>query len=161
MRVLIIEDEPLAQEELVRLIEKRFPEMEVVGKLSTVRESTRWLSQNRADLLFMDIHLADGNSFDIFEHVEVRTPIIFTTAYDQYAIQAFKVNGIGYLLKPIVERDLVAAVEKLDYVPDRLTELLHSLKSPKGYKSRIAIKSGDKFSFLDMTDVAYFYAEER
>lgn len=161
MRVLIIEDEPLAQEELVRIIEKRFPEMEVVGKLSTIKDSVDWLSENKADLLFMDIHLADGNSFDIFDHVEVRTPIVFTTAYDQYAIQAFKVNGIGYLLKPIVESDLVAAVEKLDYVPDKLRELLHYIRPTKGYKSRITIKCGDKFSFLDMNDVAYFYAEER
>lgn len=161
MRVLIIEDEPLAQEELVRIIEKRFSDMEIVDRLATVRESIEWLSENKADLIFMDIHLADGNSFDIFDQVDVRTPIIFTTAYDQYAIQAFKVNGIGYLLKPIIEIDLVAAVEKLDYAPDRLTELLHSLKPSKGYKSRIAIKSGDKFSFLDMNDVAYFYAEER
>ena len=161
MRVLIIEDESLAQEELERIIDKQFPEMAIVGKLSTVRESIEWLRCNKADLIFMDIHLADGNSFDIFDHVEVRTPIIFTTAYDRYAVQAFKVNGIGYLLKPIVESDLITAVEKLDYAPDRLTELLHSLKPSKEYKSRIAIKCGDKFSFLDMNDVAYFYAEER
>lgn len=161
MRVLIIEDEPLAQEELVRIIEKRFSDMEIVGRLATVRDSIEWLSENKSDLIFMDIHLADGNSFDIFDHVDVRTPIIFTTAYDQYAIQAFKVNSIGYLLKPVIESDLVAAVEKLDYAPNKLTELLHSLKPAKGYKSRIAIKSGDKFSFLDMNDVAYFYAEER
>mgnify|MGYP002556488060 FL=1 len=161
MKVLIIEDEPLAQEELVRIIGKRFSEMKIVGKLSSVRESIEWLKESKADLIFMDIHLSDGNSFDIFDHVEVRTPIIFTTAYDQYAIQAFKVNGIGYLLKPIVESDLVAAVEKLDYTPEKLTELLDTIKPSKGYKSRIAIKSGDRFSFLKMEDVAYFYAEER
>ena len=161
MKVLIIEDEPLAQEELVRIIGKRFPEMKIVGKLSSIRESIEWLKESKAGLIFMDIHLSDGNSFDIFDHVEVRTPIIFTTAYDQYAIQAFKVNGIGYLLKPIVESDLVAAVEKLDYTPEKLTELLDTIKPSKGYKSRIAIKSGDRFSFLKMEDVAYFYAEER
>lgn len=161
MRVLIIEDEVLAQDELVRIIKKRFPKMEIVGKLSTVKDSIEWLEENKADLIFMDIHLADGNSFDIFDHVEVRTPIIFTTAYDQYAIQAFKVNGIGYLLKPILESDLVVAVEKLDYTSDRLAGLLNIINPSKGYKSRIAIKSGDRFSFLDMNDVAYFFAEER
>lgn len=161
MRVLIIEDEPLAQEELVRIIEKLFSEMEIVGRLATVRESIDWLSENKTDLIFMDIHLADGNSFIIFDHVEVRTPIIFTTTYDQYAIQAFKVNGIGYLLKPILESDLIAAVEKFNYVPDKFTELLHSLNPTKRYKSRISIKSGNNFSFLDMNDVAYFYAEDR
>lgn len=161
MKVLIIEDEPLAQEELVRIIEKRFPQMEIVGKLCMVKECIKWLSKNEADLIFMDIHLADGVSFDIFDYIEVRTPIIFTTAYDQYAIQAFKVNGIGYLLKPIVEVDLVRAVEKLDYTPSKLRELLDTIRPQKEYKSRIAIKLGDNFSFIDISDVAYFYAEER
>lgn len=161
MNVLIIEDELLAQEELVRLINKNFPDMVIAARLCSVKESIEWLRENRADLIFMDIELSDGISFDIFDYVEVRTPIIFTTAYDQYAVQAFKVNGIGYLLKPIIENDLVGAVEKMDYQPDKLKELLNLLKPSKEYKSRIAIKSGDKFSFIDISDVAYFYAEER
>lgn len=161
MNVLIIEDEQLAQEELVRIISKRFPNMVISARLGSVKESIEWLRKNSPDLIFMDIQLSDGISFDIFDYVEIRTPIIFTTAYDQYAIQAFKVNGIGYLLKPIVENDLVIAVEKLDYQPDRLKELLNLIKPSKEYKSRIAIKTGDKFSFLDIHDVAYFYAEER
>lgn len=161
MNVLIIEDELLAQEELVRLINKNFTDMIIAARLCSVKESIEWLRENRADLIFMDIQLSDGISFDIFDYVDVRTPIIFTTAYDQYAIQAFKVNGIGYLLKPIIENDLVSAVEKLDYQLDKLKELLSQIKPLKEYKSRIAIKSGDKFSFLDMNEVAYFYAEDR
>lgn len=161
MNVVIIEDEQLAQEELVRIISMRFPNMVISARLGSVKESIGWLRENSADLIFMDIQLSDGISFDIFDYVEIRTPIIFTTAYDQYAIQAFKVNGIGYLLKPIVENDLVSAVEKLDYQPDRLKELLNMIKPSKAYKSRIAIKTGDKFSFLNINDVAYFYAEER
>lgn len=161
MNVLIIEDELLAQEELVRLINKNFTDIIIAARLCSVKESIEWLRENSADLIFMDIQLSDGISFDIFDYVEVRTPIIFTTAYDQYAIQAFKVNGIGYLLKPIIENDLVSAVEKMDYQPDKLKELLNLLKPSKEYKSRIAIKSGDKFSFIDISDVAYFYAEDR
>lgn len=161
MNVLIIEDEQLAQEELIRIIRKRFPYMTISAQTGSVKESVEWLRENTADLIFMDIHLSDGISFDIFDYVEVRTPIIFTTAYDQYAIQAFKVNSIGYLLKPIMENDLVSAVEKLEYQPDRLKELLRFLNPSRSYKSRIVIKTGDKFSFLDINDIAYFYAEER
>ena len=164
MKVLIIEDEFLVQQELIRIIAKRFPDMTIVGTLCSVKDSIEWLSHNKADLIFMDIHLSDGISFDIFEKVEVKTPIIFTTAYDQYAIKAFQVNGIGYLLKPIVEKDLVCAVEKLDYpllASDLFRKLLESVNAPKEYKSRIAIKNGDKLSFLNMADIAYFFAEER
>lgn len=161
MNVLIIEDEQLTQEELIRIIRKRFPHMTISAQIGSVKESVEWLRENTADLIFMDIHLSDGISFDIFDYVEIRTPIIFTTAYDQYAIQAFKVNSIGYLLKPIMEKDLVSAVEKLEYQPDRLKELLRFLNPSRSYKSRIVIKTGDKFSFLDINDIAYFYAEER
>lgn len=164
MKILIIEDEPLAQEELVRLIGKRFPTFEVLAILDSVENSVIWLKSNCADLILMDIQLSDGISFDIFEQVEVKTPIIFTTAYDQYAIRAFQVNGIGYLLKPIVEADLVKAIEKLDtttYAPDYLKKLLKEVQTPKTYKSRISVKSGDKFMFVDIAKVAYFYADER
>lgn len=161
MNVIIIEDEQLAQDELVRIINKRFPEMVITARLYSVKESIAWLQKNSADLIFMDIQLSDGISFDIFDYVDVRTPIIFTTAYDQYVVRAFKVNGIGYLLKPIVESDLVSAVEKLDYQPARLKDLLSQLKPGKAYKSRIAIKSGDRFSYINIEDVAFFYAEER
>ncbi|MGL5637666.1 MAG: LytR/AlgR family response regulator transcription factor [Bacteroidales bacterium] len=161
MNVIIIEDEQLAQDELARIINKRFPEMVITARLCSVKDSIAWLQNNGADLIFMDIQLSDGISFDIFDYVDVRTPIIFTTAYDQYAVRAFKVNGIGYLLKPIVESDLVNAVEKLDYQPAKLKDLLSLLKPGKEYKSRIAIKSGDRFSYINIEDVAFFYAEER
>lgn len=164
MKIVIIEDEPLAQEELMRLICKRFPEYEVLAMLDSVESSVEWLKSNQADLIFMDIQLSDGISFDIFGQVEVKTPIIFTTAFDQYAVRAFQVNGIGYLLKPIIEADLVKAIEKLDttiHTSYHLKKLLEDLQVTKTYKSRISIKSGDKFMFVDMTNVAYFYADER
>lgn len=161
MNVLIIEDEQLAQEELIRILNKRFPNMTISAQLGSVKESIKWLRENSVDLIFMDIQLSDGISFDIFDYVDIRTPVIFTTAYDQYAIQAFKVNSIGYLLKPIIEDDLVSAVEKLEYQPDRLRDLLNLLKPSKSYKSRIVFKTGDRFSFFEIKDIAYFYAEER
>lgn len=164
MKVLIIEDEPLAQEELVRLVHKLFPDMDIVEMLSTVSESIEWLTNYSADLIFMDIHLADGISFDIFTQVDVKTPIIFTTAYDQYAIQAFQVNGVGYLLKPIVEKDLVSAVDKLSHnscTPFNINQLLQSMNISKEYKSRIGVKIGDRYNYVEIGHAAYFYVEER
>lgn len=162
MKVVIIEDEELAQEELERLLVKRFPAYEIAGKFTTVRESVDWLAKNAVDLIFLDIHLADGNGFEIFEQTDVHTPVIFTTAYDQYAIQAFKVNGIGYLLKPIIESDLVAAVEKFnDFNRNSINALLESLRSPKAFKSRLTVTKGDRIEFLQIADIAYFYAEDR
>ena len=162
MKVLIIEDEELAQEELERLLMKRFPAAEVVGKFATVRESVEWLATHTADLIFLDIQLADGNGFEIFEQTDVRVPVIFTTAYDQYAIQAFQVNGIGYLLKPIVESEFVAAVEKFNnFNRNSISALLESLRAPKAFKSRLAITKGDKIELLQIDDIAYFYAEDR
>ena len=112
MRVLIIEDEIPAQEELVRILRKNFSKIQILDIISSVSEATEWLKRNTADLIFMDIQLLDGCCFDIFTVVEVKTPIIFTTAFDQYALKAFKVNSIDYLLKPIDEDELVTAVKK-------------------------------------------------
>lgn len=161
MKVLIIEDEELAQDELERIILKRFPKFSIVAKLETVSESIAWLSANTADLIFLDIHLADGNGFDIFREIDVKTPIIFTTAYDRYAIDAFKVNGIGYLLKPIVESELVAAVNKLDYSDVRLKSLLAEMRPAVEYKSRIIVKTSNRVGFIRIEDIAYFYSEDR
>ncbi len=112
MKVAIIEDEPLIQEELIDLLNKYFQELEVIKTLISVKESIEWLNENMVDLLFMDIQLNDGISFEIFEHMEIKTPVIFVTAYNEYAIRAFKENSIGYLLKPIIDKDLIQAVNK-------------------------------------------------
>ncbi|MFI3240122.1 MAG: LytTR family DNA-binding domain-containing protein [Bacteroidales bacterium] len=162
MKILIIEDEYLAQQELKRIILNTLPDAHIVAIIDSVAHSIQWLKENSADLIFMDIQLSDGISFDVFKSIEVVIPIIFTTAYDQYAIQAFKVNSISYLLKPIMEEDLINAINKFKSTPyynNNISSLLSSLN--KSYKSRISIKSGDKFSFIDIADVAYFYAEER
>lgn len=161
MKVLIIEDEIPAQEEVIRILRKHFSDIDIAGVKGSVRDSAEWLSKNTADLIFMDIQLSDGCCFDIFGIVEVRTPVIFTTAYEQYAIKAFKVNSVDYLLKPIDEDELVAAVKKMDYRYDRLKDLI-GLFTPASskYKTRISIKRGDSYSFIQMDEVSYFVAEE-
>ncbi len=103
MKVFIVEDEIPAQEELARVLKKHFPDISISGAEGSVKGATEWLEKNTADLIFMDIQLSDGCCFDIFNAIEVRTPIIFTTAYDQYALKAFKVNSVDYLLKPVDE----------------------------------------------------------
>ncbi len=114
MKTLIIEDETAAARNLAAILREVAPAVEVIETLESVEESIEWLQQHpQPDLLFMDIHLADGDSFRIFRAVEITAPVIFTTAYDQYALEAFKVNSVDYLLKPLNAADLVRALEKL------------------------------------------------
>lgn len=160
MKVLVIEDEIPAQEELVRILRKHFPNIEIVDIIGSVRDSVEWLRNNTADLIFMDIQLLDGYCFDIFDVVEVRTPIIFTTAYDQYALKAFKVNSVDYLLKPVDEDELVAAVRKMDYKYDNIRNLIESYMPTVRYKTRISVKTGDIYRFLLIDEVAYFISED-
>ncbi len=161
MNILIIEDELPAQEELARIIKKCIPQAHIIDMLFSVEDSIKWLSENEADLILMDIHLSDGICFDIFDQVEVTTPIIFTTAYDQYAINAFKVNGIGYILKPIMEDELVAAVNKLSYSHYNMRMLIDHFKPKKEYKSRVAFRSGERIGYLSIDEIAYFFAEDK
>lgn len=123
MKVFIVEDEIPAQEELARVLKKHFQDISISGAEGSVKGATEWLEKNTADLIFMDIQLSDGCCFDIFNAIEVRTPIIFTTAYDQYALKAFKVNSVDYLLKPVDDDELVAAVRKLNYNYLRVKDL--------------------------------------
>lgn len=160
MKVLVIEDEIPAQEELVRILRKHFPNIEIVDIIGSVRDSVEWLRNNTADLIFMDIQLLDGCCFDIFDVVEVRTPIIFTTAYDQYALKAFKVNSVDYLLKPVDEDELVAAVRKMDYKYDNIRNLIESYMPTVRYKTRISVKTGDIYRFLLIDEVACFISED-
>lgn len=160
MKVLVIEDEIPAQEELVRILRKHFPNIEIVDIIGYVRDSVEWLRNNTTDLIFMDIQLLDGCCFDIFDVVEVRTPIIFTTAYDQYALKAFKVNSVDYLLKPVDEDELVAAVRKMDYKYDNIRNLIESYMPTVRYKARISVKTGDIYRFLLIDEVAYFISED-
>ncbi|MGF1638805.1 MAG: LytR/AlgR family response regulator transcription factor, partial [Cyclobacteriaceae bacterium] len=150
IKAIIIEDEPLAIERLIRLLGQVDTPIEILESLTTVKNAVKWLSMNTCDLIFLDIHLSDGNSFKIFEQVQVNTPVIFTSAYDQYAIKAFELNSIDYLLKPFNVNDLRRALEKhkqrtasnstdgIDF-----TSLLESLKAKEtSYQKRFVVQSG-------------------
>ena len=167
-RVVIIEDETAAAQNLSAVLRKVLPDVEIVATIDTVVESVEFFrSEPALDLVFMDIHLADGASFRIFDSVDIATPIIFTTAYDQYALEAFKVNSVDYLLKPINESDLRRAIDKWQ----RLTS-----SDRKEYSSRVAaavqqqnnekqiflVHFRDKIIPLQSGDIAFFHTfEER
>ncbi len=112
MIALIIEDESLAADKLEKMLTEIDPSVTVTAKLGSIKDAVKWLMQNRADIIFLDIQLSDGISFSIFEQVAVNTPVIFTTAYDQYAVRAFRLNSIAYLLKPIRRSDLAESLNK-------------------------------------------------
>ena len=163
MNVLIIEDETRAASHLERLIRKVAPEMTVIAKMESVRNAVTFLqSQGNIDLIFSDVQLADGLSFEIFKQIPVRCPIIFTTAYDHYAIEAFKTNGIDYLLKPVEEERLGKAIEKSRlFSPLPALEklmLLGNASSVKTYKSRFMVKVGDKIKSIPIDEILAFYS---
>lgn len=166
MNILIIEDEQLAAERLEEMVRAVDPDCNILAKLPSVQQSARWLSQNRADLIFLDIQLSDGLAFSIFDQVKVNTPIIFTTAYDQYAIKAFQVNSIDYLLKPIRTDELEASLEKyraMESAFDTNIERLMAsyLDQNQSFKSRFLIRIGDVYKTVETVDIAYFYAMEK
>jgi DNA-binding LytR/AlgR family response regulator len=166
MKALIIEDEELAARRLESLIKNCDPGIEVVAKLESVADSVEWLKSNpHPDLLFLDIHLEDGLSFAIFDKVKVDVPIIFTTAYDEYAIKAFKLKSIDYLLKPIVQNDLNAAIEKYKEMagPKKqlvdLSELYKMMQtSTIQYRERFSVSVGEKLKTIEVKDIAYFFS---
>ncbi len=167
MRVVIIEDEILAQEELVALLNELDPTIQVVTKLRSVAKSIQWLKhhQHLADLLLVDIELLDGNSFDIFTAVSLNIPVIFVTAYDEYAIRAFKINSIDYLLKPIEPEDLQRAITKYrqlnDQIPPVDWKTLNLMLQSQTFRDRFTIKIGDYYKCIMVKDIAYFKADDK
>lgn len=167
MNILIIEDEKPAANRLIKLLEVHFLGTFPIANIDTVARAVAWFDQNpEPDLIFCDIQLADGISFEIFEKVKLSTPIIFTTAYDQYAIKAFQVNAIDYLLKPIDPVDLAKAVEKFKaskLKPTLDLDVLKSLLQPekKSYKSRFLVRFGEKIQSIPIEETAFFFSEER
>lgn len=168
MNVLIVEDEKLAAENLEKLILSLDAEFKIVDRLGSVRDSVKWLAGNKADLIFLDIQLSDGLSFDIFNQIKVSTPVIFTTAYDQYAIKAFKLNSVDYLLKPIDKNELADSLKKFrelhksSRVPEiNFIELINSMKGRQEYQKRFAVYAGQKIKSIPTTDIAYFYITEK
>ena len=170
MKVLIVEDEPLAAAQLAAGITALRPGAQILAVCDTVKSAVKWLSENpEPDLSFFDIQLGDGLSFDIFEQVNFRQPVIFTTAYNQYAIQAFKVNSIDYLLKPIDKSELERAIIKFENIIQPKTrvfskEAIESILSTfkkKTYKERFLVKVGTHIRLAETQDILYFYSLQK
>jgi two-component system, LytTR family, response regulator LytT len=169
MKVLIAEDEWLAAQRLQLLLREAAPDAEVVCVAESIDEAVRYLQQNEhPDLLLLDIHLSDGHSFEIFRRCEVKIPVIFTTAFDQYAIEAFKVFSIDYILKPITADALTQAMRKFHQVAslkkntdyEALLQKISNLKETR-HKSRFLAKVGQKLFFVETEEVAYFQADNK
>lgn len=166
MKAIIIEDEELAARRLKTLIAECDPGIEVVAMLESISDSVEWFRQNTPpDLIFLDIHLEDGLSFAIFDEVKINVPIIFTTAFDEYAIKAFKLKSIDYLLKPILKDDLCRAIVKYrEWQGDKrqlvdLTELMQII-APKrqNYRERFSVAVADKLKTIDVKEIAYIFS---
>jgi len=170
MRILIVEDEPLAAAQLAANIAVLKPGAQILAVCDTIKSTVNWLKNNPApDLSFFDIQLGDGLSFEIFNQVEFKQPVIFITAFNQYAIQAFKVNSIDYLLKPIDRSDLERALSKYENLSQpktsgittqALEEIISSLKK-KNYKERFLVKVGTHLRVVETQDVLYFYSLQK
>lgn len=177
MRILIVEDEDLAVKKLQKALSGVDVSSQVVGVTDSIKATAEWLQQHPApDLILMDIELADGQSFEIFNLVEVKSPVIFTTSYDEYALKAFKVNSVDYLLKPIQKEELQAAMDKYKKLQssynnnktgdtglsiDNLVKELQRKLQPKEYRKRFLVKQAQKLVSIDVEDIAYFYSDGR
>lgn len=164
MKYLIVEDERFAYEELQRMMTQLRPEYLLESQTKTVIDTIAFLKNSTVDLILMDIRLADGNCFEIFNHVEVTTPVIFTTAYDEHAIKAFKLTSIDYLLKPFDESELDAALTKFENLfhhrsykvdPKNFEQLVVSKT-----KNRFLISKGENYHYIETTEIAHFYSED-
>lgn len=163
MKTLIIEDEPLARGHMIKLLTDQFPETEVVGAVGSVTAAVQWLKANPApEVIFMDVELSDGVSFDIFNQVEVSSPVIMTTAYDQYAVQAFEVHAMDYLLKPIETAALRRAMGRVmaGEVSKPSSETVRSLLK-ESRKEKFLIRLNDRIVPIRTNEVAYFYSEDK
>ena len=163
IKAIIIEDEEIAAIRLQKLVQEIDGNIVVAKHITSTKQAVEYLAKNNPDLIFLDIHLSDSNSFEIFNHLEVESPIIFTTAYSDYAIKAFKQNSIDYLLKPISREALETAItkfKKLDktQIPDYRDIFLGS---PATYKTRFLVKMNNALQSIDIADIAYFYSEDK
>lgn len=176
MKVLIVEDEQLAVAKLTQTLNKVNPDAEVIGVTESIAATVKWLNEHQGepDLILMDIELADGQSFSIFDEVQVNCPVIFTTSYDEYALKAFKVNSIDYLLKPIQQSELKAALSKLETLRAapgstesqaiKIEQLVSELQKQSGlktYRKRFLVKHLQKLLSIEVETIAYFYCEDR
>lgn len=168
MNILLLEDEKRTAEHLVRLVKKIDPDIQVYGPLASLKEADEWFSNPPViiDLLFMDIMLADGTSFELFEQFTIQIPVIFITAYDEYALKAFQVNSVDYILKPVDLNDLTKALFKFSQMKKALGQqdqswLKSLLQAPgSAYKKRFLTKSGDQMRYIIVNEIAYFEHDE-
>ncbi|AVR45439.1 DNA-binding response regulator [Christiangramia fulva] len=171
MNIVIIEDEAFAAEALEKMILDLRPNTKLIERLESVEDAIEWFEENEhPELIFCDIHLSDGSSFEIFREVKVECPVIFTTAFNEYAIEAFKVNSVDYLLKPIKKEDIQKAIEKYENLKknnlaDEMQNLWNLLQnehvaSRNKKKARFMVKSGQSIAAIPSENVAYFMAEE-
>lgn len=171
---MIIEDEQMARTMLAKKLENNFPDMEIVGMTSSVRESVEWLKSHDADVIFMDVELSDGICFEIFRHVNVKAEVIMTTAYDNYAVNAFEHGSIDYLLKPVEQSALERAVSRLhsrraeaapdwSQLVDTLQQKLMDSRKPSVSvgKERFIVRFNDKIVPVKTSEIAYFYSEDK
>lgn len=169
MNILIVEDEPHAAQRLQALASELIPDARILAHIDTVKKAVQWLKSNTPELIFMDIQLADGLSFHIFEQVEVTSPVIFTTAYDEYALRAFKVNSIDYILKPVDREELNSALEKLknlsgnktrqDDILSNISQALELMR--KRYKTRFVVKVGEHLRTIEVDTILYFFSQDK
>ena len=163
MKVLIIEDELRARKHMANLLTTHFPQMEIAGETASVKDSVQWLSTHPApDVIFMDVELSDGSSFDIFTRLDVPSPVIMTTAYDQYAVQAFEVNAVDYLLKPIGLEDLRRAISRVasGEAAKPVSEVVRSILD-QARKEKFLIRLNDRIVPIRTAEIAYFYSEDK
>jgi two-component system response regulator LytT len=176
MKILIVEDEKLAVDKLLQVLNKVNPDAEVIGVTDSISSSVSWIDkhQDEIDLILMDIELADGQSFAIFEQIDIKRPVIFVTSYDEYALRAFKVNSIDYLLKPIQPNELKHALEKFEAITavfrsvntqslniENLVRELQKNSSKKEYRKRFLVKHLQKLVSIDVATICCFYFEDR
>ena len=176
MKLLLIEDEELAVKKIQKTLMALDPNLEIVGTTDSIASSVEWLQNNpKPDLILMDIELADGQSFEIFNRFEVTSPVIFTTSYDEYALKAFKVNSIDYLLKPIQKDDLELALEKFKKLKNSyasatdgsvnvnaiMKQLQSKLYPNQDFRKRFLVKHAQKLVSIDIEQIAYFYSDDR
>lgn len=177
MNILIVEDEDLAVKKILKTLSAVDAAANVVGITDSIQATVEWLQGNpQPDLVLMDIELADGQSFEIFNLVELKSPVVFTTSYDEYALKAFKVNSIDYLLKPVQKDELAAAMDKYKLLQktyssdapakdsfdmDNLVKQLQEKLQPKEYRKRFLVKLAQKLVSVEVDDISYFYSDGR
>ncbi len=171
MKILIVEDEELAVKKLQKTLTAVEPLAQVAGITDSIQSTVEWLENNpQPDLILMDIELADGQSFEIFNLTEVKPPVIFTTSYDEYALKAFKVNSVDYLLKPVQKEELQTALAKYKKMKDNvqaavsidnLVKELQQKMQPREYRKRFLVKHAQKLVSIEVDDIAYFYSDGR